>query len=642
MKMKGIDLLEKHVEKIVLAATVVLLVAVGTMQFITEPNAVKVGADTVSPDEVDRQLRQKADQLDTQLRSDRAVDLPPVESVEELFRQRRQLSLVETERTIPWGRPYHISIEGGAGPLPDDARFAELELMPLDAPLVAADVFNIDPLQFAENELLAAQFDPGAPTDLRAVTIEATLDTEDLRAALNVGRDDENLQAIPLSWYENDLYIVDVVVERQKRLEDGSWSEPAALPTLPGRPSVREQLNAEAKPPLEEFIKTRNERAYSIERPAFYDVRTNPWRKPSELAARAQAQTQEPVQLTPIGRVEAQIERVFEQIAGVEEQKQAVNEQIKREQERDTGRTTSRTDNPRIEALRRRVEGFDARIQALRDEIAKLEERALAIDPNWESPFGRSGERRDERDEEELPFGGRGGEGPQPGPRKAAEAETLLERDSVPLWAHDVNVEPGATYRYRLSYAVLNPFVDKATRLSEQQQHLAESLAVYSEPSAWSDPVEVPAAVYYFVTAASPPQQGTPVARASVKLYEYYEGFWRHAEASLEPGDELEKTVSVKVLAPPAAPGGRQSNTEDVQSVNLTLSIPVTLLDVVERPIKRESELGTPIVDYEAVLAEGTGRITLRTPHLDALNPALGWLDQMVEQGRQLLESRGG
>jgi hypothetical protein len=549
--------------------------------------------------------------------------------------------MVQTERTIPWGRPYHINVEAGAGALPSpDAVFAELQLQSLDAPVVAADVFNVDPTQFEENPQIAAQFDEAQPTDMRAVTIESTLNVEDVRAALNVGRDQDDMHAIPLTWYEDDLYIVDVKLERQELQEDGSWSEPITVPTLPGQGNLRDILHGETKPPLEELIEQRNEIALDIERPAFFNVRTNQWRRPSEAVAEVAEPEQREEDLSPIGRVESQIRRLYDQIADIERQKENLQEQIDRDQERERDRGgRTRQDNPRIESLKRRIESLDGRIASIEEDIAELEDRALTIDPDWESPFDRSGRLREEEPEEgeRSMFGPRGEEEREMSRRD--EVPPLLEREEAPLWGHDITVDPGATYRYRISYAVLNPFVDKATRLSESQQHLAESLAVYSEPSAWSEPVQVPAEVYYFVTAASPPQQGTPVARASVRMYQYYEGFWRYAEASLEPGDELEKTLNVSVLPAEPEQGGRA---QDVQTSSLTMSIPVTLLDVVERPIKRLSELNTETVEYEAVLADDSGRIVLRRPHLEVADPSLGWLDRMVSQGEAFLEGLEG
>ncbi len=199
-----------------------------------------------------------------------------------------------------------------------------------------------------------------------------------------------------------------------------------------------------------------------------------------------------------------------------------------------------------------------------------------------------------------------------------------------------------------MRYAVLNPFVDKATRLSEEQRHLADSMAVYSEPSDWSAAVAVPGDTYYFITAANPPRQGTPVARATVKMYQYHDGFWRFAEASLEPGDELAKTISIKVLpgegeATRESGSGRSARRNDsLETVSLELAAPITLLDVVERPIKRRSDLGVQIPEFEAVLAGLDGRIMLRSPHLESTDPTINWLEQMVRRGDEYLESWEG
>ncbi len=389
MKLKGLDLLEKHVEKIVLAATVVLLAYVGTTQVLTDPNAVTIDNQEVSPDEVDRRLRVAAEQLDAQLNSDRAVDLPPVESVENLFRERRDLSIVRSDRAVPWGSRYHIDVTGMEGTTTSqDAVFAEFTPAALDSPLAHAEVYNIDPLQFEEIPELAAEFIPGQPLDLRAVTIEAVLDPERLREVLDRGRDDETLHKVPLTWYEDDLFIVDVEVERQQQLGDGSWSEPIRLAALPGRPLIREELNPEVKPPLQDFIQRCTERSSSIERPAFYRVRTNAWRRPSEAKAEEAAKV-EVVDLTPLGRLESQMLRHYQDIEQWESQKAALNEELKQERAnpRDRDRGGSPRENPRVERLNKQIENLDQQIAEIRQRITDLEERAQRIDPDWVTPL---------------------------------------------------------------------------------------------------------------------------------------------------------------------------------------------------------------------------------------------------------------
>ena len=81
MKLKGVNPIEQHIEKIVLAIVLVILLAVLSMQFVLRPNDVDVGNRTVSPDQVYTVLESQANQLKSQI-SDLNPQLPELKSVD--------------------------------------------------------------------------------------------------------------------------------------------------------------------------------------------------------------------------------------------------------------------------------------------------------------------------------------------------------------------------------------------------------------------------------------------------------------------------------------------------------------------------------------------------------------------------------
>jgi hypothetical protein len=74
-------------------------------------------------------------------------------------------------------------------------------------------------------------------------------------------------------------------------------------------------------------------------------------------------------------------------------------------------------------------------------------------------------------------------------------------------------VAPGKTYRYRMMVAVNNPAFARTSALVKEQQDLAGSPLVYSAASQWSEPIQVMADQYYFVTSARRPTISAPPGR---------------------------------------------------------------------------------------------------------------------------------
>ncbi len=59
------------------------------------------------------------------------------------------------------------------------------------------------------------------------------------------------------------------------------------------------------------------------------------------------------------------------------------------------------------------------------------------------------------------------------------------------MWSHDVNVERGKTYRYRVSLVLNNPIFGQNAALDKSQVELAKNPLVRTAPSEWSEPLHV-------------------------------------------------------------------------------------------------------------------------------------------------------
>jgi len=196
------------------------------------------------------------------------------------------------------------------------------------------------------------------------------------------------------------------------------------------------------------------------------------------------------------------------------------------------GRTTS---NPP------RVTGVERQIERLEGELLELEERLDELDLG-DGPFGVG------------PQGGGavgftpddpGRRDPSRRGRSASRAVAgLLAEESVDAWTHDLDVVPGAEYRYRLRLGVNNPLFGRAQLLGTEDPELllaAERPIAFSPWSEWTEPIEVDRRSYYFVTAATDRGQlGLASASATVELYQMFYGYYRRATEAVEPGDPLQ------------------------------------------------------------------------------------------------------
>lgn len=119
----------------------------------------------------------------------------------------------------------------------------------------------------------------------------------------------------------------------------------------------------------------------------------------------------------------------------------------------------------------------------------------------------------------------------------------LAGDDPIQLWAHDIDLRPGATYRYRFILRVYNPFFARKRQLVEEQGHLADQLVIDSVVSDWTDPIEVTPQVAFFVTRATPGDGPLGLGSAQIEVFRLHEGRWRREVFAVSPGDRIGRLV---------------------------------------------------------------------------------------------------
>lgn len=147
--------------------------------------------------------------------------------------------------------------------------------------------------------------------------------------------------------------------------------------------------------------------------------------------------------------------------------------------------------------------------------------------------------------DEQLP-GGRGGLGPA-GPGRGGlgtPQEQELEEGVLRVWAVDVTVQPGTTYRYKLVVGVINPLYGVA-RLEESQlsenRNRAALLPSDEEIDAapWIEPIEIEPSNQFYVVSAN--DRG-----ARVNVWRVFNGERVKETFDVNPGDPIGGEVQIE------------------------------------------------------------------------------------------------
>ena len=542
MKTKGITVWEQHAEKFVLGLAGLLFVGFTAIQFIGDPNVVQLGAKKITPGEVDGILTEEAEHLQRQMESSAPapIDLPdPVLGTDYLL----------------------TSLNGPVGPRPTLA-LADANLLPefrgrIDGgertfyqpvvaapnPIVATQTTDTlaDGVVQAHEDLKTLFPDENQPPDITFVTAFALFDRAELMARLHGEHlaEGDGLSKIPGNWFNDPIEILDVGIERQS-LVDGHWTEPTTLDQIPGRFTLRQRLDegieGTARNQILATVSDPNVQA-DITQPAFYVTRNNEW-------------------------FPAELDLDEGQFVGLDDE----------------------PEDPEITRIRQKLRTARRKEAQISEQLGELGgplESGKGGSPG--GPGGPPGGRGGAGGKQQAPPGAGSGFGAGSGGKRSPHGQqrddkrrasltkklrvvqakiSQLERElpddvvdepvpneqdngKIVVWGHDLFVEPGETYRYRVTIKLYNPFFAKKRSLTQEQEHLAESFTLSSAPSDWSEPVTVEPRLQVYITSATAPGQrrgaigGLGLGQVTAEVYKYFDGRQWMGTFKVQPGEQI-------------------------------------------------------------------------------------------------------
>jgi len=558
MKLKGISSFEQHVEKIVLALMVAILLGVISMQFLHHPNQVEIGGRKVAPEMVFGELRKEVDRLKAQV-NDTDPELPKIETPDLVSEYERVTSAsggLPGELAVAFGKAPRIGGGIDIGPVAEGPMMAMF--VPAPEELAAHAQWNsMDPYAIEDNPDLARYIPAEQPFDVPGVSIAGVIDGREMQEVLRTG--DGAHRPINASWVRGaGVAVLGVEAERERLLPDGSWGEAQLVAPIAGSFDLYESMGIEGDPDpseLRQVVAEAEKFVDEIARPAYIPVIAGPeWLEPMEAIERDE-------QVANMSDVDLLRHRRRSNLRKIDQLLRQLNEDPDARRTRDTGgsnqfitpgkgggrdpggrRDPSAQERDRERQQRaeeRRREQINKRIESLEQEIERIEQELA------DRGFPVAGREEDQLASE-----------PTIDPELERAQRTLLGNEAFKVWVHDLEVEPGATYRYRLRVKVNNPIYGKDRLLDPEVDdlELAKQAYAYSAWSRWSEPVIVGQQTYVFLTGGNEAARrsvnaltsiGGTSAKVSAEVYHMYYGHYRLGMTTLEPSDVVYAQVRV-------------------------------------------------------------------------------------------------
>jgi len=574
MKIKNLNIVERHVEKLVLAVAVVFCFSVVWFYVLDDPYSISVGTDPhVTPNEIEQKVVAQERTLNRLIGPGTPSPLPEmtVPAYTSVFRRRIKRPPLTADRFDPLGPP---GLAYGQFRLPDRPHDDVFDV-PLPPPPVwlsevtgfgvlpshheLADYFNaqgyvgFNQRRVGEyGEEVAKAYDalvphPSPPRDFRYVSVGAIYDVDAWRQKLL-----HSNHSIPEDWWRQTTMLTDVVLERQTfDPVKGHWGPVGVIPPLPGSMSFRDSPADWTKDDARWAIETLAEYQDQIARPSFVPMTDAVvWKKP---------------EVQPGGVLLHGLHQKIEAIANDVEQ---LKDQI-RQAPSDTGGQSSgtifdlrdpgeaRRGKPIVAELKTEIEKKTKQREDLLEQIRVLSKQEF----------------------------------------NPAELNNLSNQ-GWKIWAHDVSVQPGQTYRYRMRAWVVNPLFQRSQLVAQQRQAYFHKLALESEVSLWTGPVTLEPPYRFFIVG------GSSVERlATVEVWRVINGYPRKAEFRVQPGDFLGGVVSMDV---------------GDQTIDADMRVGVIVIDLVEVPSKKNVGGKTTQMLYVEL---GSGKLLEHTIEEDRYSP---------------------
>jgi uncharacterized membrane protein YgcG len=577
MKVKGINAFEQHLEKIVFGAALLGAAVILGWHFLSAPE-VKVGSQAVPPDQVDRLLESRADQLRSKLRgadglrNGEGKGIPGESQIEYALTKfdAKYASGVSPVDRLAATSPTFNGMLVRSGGVSSDVLYRVPSFKPMSMLDVQETSDALPPESAKEasaaSPAVASRLGPvgSAAEDVVWATPVAMLDLKAIRDELASSDPAASppVAAVPSVWYQGTPFVLDVVFERRERLDDGSWSAPSKVPVFASRPP---DLNFRARLEKAEGqdaslrddvfgVLGVDENQREVLQPTFFDTVHSAFVSPEVLAAASasggadrsgemRARMRLETQLSTARRKAEALEADLAKIGGPwDEEAEKKKEEERKRQERENKKNNpppggSGGGGGGRGGLGGGGPGLGGGGGPGRGGNAPADDKdAKRVQGERRTKTQALRKLQDEIRRLESQLGG--------SPKGAAEAKGpagIASMDSILAWCHDLEVVPGKTYQYRCFARVYNPFFARKNMLVKAQQDagIADRASIDCPPSEWSGEVRVAPIVRFFAVRAVSGDGALGLGSAQFEVYRLHEGRRERLELNVQPGERI-------------------------------------------------------------------------------------------------------
>ncbi len=510
MKAKGTNVWEEYIEYVVLIVAVAVMAWFAWGAFGTSIE-VREGKRTLNATNIDEELASASSALESKLREGTP-------------------SPIEIEKPAPLSGTFNAKLASSVSPssrvlFPELDLSAEIEInqdVQSELRMYVRPVFkapeeirthqwfgSIKDSEVEETNSLNEIID-GPPYDTTWVQVAAKFDIDAAIAAFTASTD--VLDAIPSQWFENGTDIFDLIIERQV-LEGEAWSTTETVSVLPGQLSFRTKLSEGEVDAMERdaIVKQlRNGDQEKIVQPEFYPLKGA---QPLGIGAPSTWEGEVEFEEGPLADLKESLKQIDKKIENQIKIIEKIENQIDEEKKKGgsgpigSGGGSSST---KIKRLEKKLLEAHEKLTKYNNEKAEIE-----------TEIGET-----ERIESEI-------------------TQTVMSGE-VWFWAHDLSVEQGKTYRYKMTLELANPFFGHKPSLYEEQKELAESPTTATHSSEWSGALEVQQSSQWFVVRANRADDGfspnlSDRGSVSIDMFEFSDGGWTNNNTRIYVGQPLQE-----------------------------------------------------------------------------------------------------
>ncbi len=585
MRIKNVNFVEMHVEKIVLALAVLFSAGVVWAYVWGVPYTTPVGADAhAAPDQIEQKVLAEQRQLSQLIGPGSPSPLPDmrVPAYTAMFQRRLQQPPFAAERLDPISQP---GLAYNQFRLPDRPIDDQFEVPTPNAPLwpkaiagfgvlrdnnhltehftqLARRAQNPEPQQYGQ--AAAQMFDTLAPAkneprDFRYVTVAALYNIEAWRQSLEANT------AIPDDWWRGNTAIVDVVLERQTfNNTTGQWGDPVTLPPTPGAGAFHSEHTTWTKQQAKQAVDTAIKNQEQIQRPEFVPMTSAAqWSPPDIQPDGLSFQIQQQADM-----LIKEIEHLKDRIRRAPSGEQSIFDL--------TDPANAGVGAMSVKQLKQQLETKAKQLASLKEQTQQLSEQAPApADLNDSYKWWR-------------------------------------------LWAHDYQVLPSQTYRYRVRVSLINPLFQRSQLAAQQRQEYFHTLTLQSGYSEWSQPVSIEPTHRFFLVGGSGAEM-----QARVEVWRVINGKPRKAEFRVKAGDPIGGVVEIEA--------GKMR-------VEADMRIDALVVDLTDTPSTQNLGQRTTQMLY---LDLNTDQLEHRVAELDRESSIYKWLESLSSSDAAVAEANG-